>query len=66
MEDIVWSCHICGEVRPDCKIYVHTTKLKVGGVEFDQNVRYCNDNPSCVNKAPSFSFLKSSTRVEEA
>ncbi len=57
-----WTCHICGKTRPDACISVHSKDMSA---DYDlppgtmkQNVRYCNDNPDCVEKAPSFSFIK--------
>ncbi len=53
--ELTWSCHICGEERPDARISVVKTDtsdqygLPLGTVE--QNVRYCNDNPDCRQKA---------------
>lgn len=53
-----WSCHICKKERPDSKIAVLTKPLIFGGVEVgSQNIRYCNDNLSCIEGAKIFSFL---------
>jgi hypothetical protein len=53
-----WTCHVCGEERPDDKISVyqqiHQTPT---GIKVTQNVRYCNDNESCVEGAKTHSFL---------
>jgi hypothetical protein len=52
---ITWKCHLCGEERPDAKISVLTTDvsaehgLPVG--TWQQNVRYCNDRPGCIEGA---------------
>jgi len=60
--ELTWTCHICNKERPDANISVFTRDLSgeqgfpIGTVE--QNVRYCNDNPSCMEKAPTFSFSK--------
>lgn len=51
MEDLTWACHVCGQIRPDSKISVYSTKHKIEGLEFIQNVRYCNDNPDCIEGA---------------
>ena len=59
---ITWKCHICGSERPNNQISVMTTDigvkkgLPVGTMKM--NVRYCNDNPDCIKKAPYFSFFK--------
>lgn len=59
MSELTWTCHICGRERPDDKISVMTKPLAFeGGVVADQNVRYCNDNPSCYETAPHFDFFK--------
>lgn len=50
-----WTCHICGDTRPDDKISVrqHITNAD-GGFTVTQNVRYCNDRPDCI--AGSFDY----------
>jgi hypothetical protein len=49
---ISWTCHICGQERPDDKILVYTTDLSAEfGLQYGtlrQNVRYCEDNPACI------------------
>ena len=52
-----WTCHICEEIRPDEKISVavHDTGIDCGfeaGI-MTSNVRYCNDNSDCEEKAKS-------------
>lgn len=48
MNELMWACHVCGELRPDHLISVHSrTKVLEGGVEFQENVRYCNDRQKC-------------------
>lgn len=58
-----WTCHICGDDRPDERISVHTTDVSASHDlppgTMKMNVRYCNDRPKCVAAAPSFTFLKS-------
>lgn len=47
-----WTCHICGERRPDDKISVVSKPVVLNGrVVGEQNIRYCNDNPECAEKA---------------
>jgi hypothetical protein len=59
MSQLTWKCHICGEERPDDKISVWKTPLVIGGRQVGtQNVRYCNDNPDCFEKAQHYSFIK--------
>lgn len=48
--NIKWTCHICGRMRDDDDISVHTYLLKnLPGAE--RNIRYCNDSADCYNKA---------------
>ena len=44
---ITWTCHVCGDERPDDRISVFSVIEFVGGVEIRQNVRYCNDRSEC-------------------
>lgn len=59
---ITWTCHICGVERPDAKISVHTTDksadlgMPPGSVR--QNVRYCNDDTECREKAQTHSLFE--------
>lgn len=56
---LTWTCHICKKIRPDTKISVHTSPLKIGGrILGKQNVRYCNDNSDCEKKARNYEFVK--------
>lgn len=53
-----WKCHICKEERPDDKISVLSKPLLVNGQPCgEQNIRYCNDRPACLEGAKSFSFI---------
>jgi len=54
-----WICHVCGAKRPDDKISVYSTKKAFGttGIEMTQNVRYCNDRPSCIEGAKHVDFM---------
>lgn len=45
-----WSCHICGDTRPDAKIAVMSYPLK-GFVGASCNVRYCRDRKECYDGA---------------
>ncbi len=51
-----WTCHICGEERPDAKISVLTRIKMFGPVEFQENVRYCNDRNECIFGASTKTF----------
>ena len=48
--DLTWHCEICHEERPDKKISVITYSLKKLS-NAERNLKYCNDNPDCINKA---------------
>ena len=53
-----WTCHICKRERPDDKISVLTKPLVINGrLVGEQNIRYCNDNPACIEGAQHFSFF---------
>jgi hypothetical protein len=52
-----WTCHVCGELRPDDKINVYSRVSTRFGVELTENVRYCNDKPDCFEKAKVVTFL---------
>lgn len=56
LKDCTWTCHVCGEERPDEKISVQNNHIKIGIEEFDciENVRYCNDNQECAEKAKTY------------
>lgn len=45
-----WTCHICGEERPDENISVLTYPVaNLSDAEY--NVRYCNDRAKCLEVA---------------
>ena len=64
-----WTCHICGEERPDACISVSTRdtsadyNLPVGTMK--QNVSYCNDKKECTEKAKTHSFFKKKKNKNE-
>ena len=59
MQNLTWRCHICKKERPDAKISVLTKPIMSAGVEIaKQNIRYCNDNPTCAEAAKTFDFMK--------
>jgi hypothetical protein len=60
--DETWTCHICKRERPDALIGVISTDVShehnlVAGT-MKQNVRYCIDNPTCVEAATTYRFLR--------
>ena len=69
MSELTWTCHVCGDRRPDDKVSVHSRKgvmgpdgrmypLGTSGVELTENVRYCNDRPACSEGARTYSHFK--------
>ena len=57
-DGFTWKCHVCGEIRPDDKISVRQHPLVVKGLVMgNQNVRYCNDNPDCIEKSKTTTFM---------
>lgn len=55
-----WTCHVCGEMRPDSKISVETKTVPIKGTEstIEQNIRYCNDKPKCKVGAKKVDFIR--------
>lgn len=59
LSDLTWTCHICGEERPDDKISVKTKPLIKNGHQLgEQNIRYCNDKEKCIKDVETFTFFK--------
>lgn len=57
LDGLTWRCHVCGDERPDARIAVLSTeRVHPNGVRFTENVRYCNDRPSCVEGASTIKF----------
>lgn len=64
LQGLTWTCHICKKERPDDKISVVTKPLIISGtVVGGQNVRYCNDNNDCIEKAAHYTFMKEVNNV---
>ena len=63
-----WQCHICGRERPDEFISVYSTDLSaehdMQHGTFKQNVRYCNDNATCIVAAQTYRFLKNDPKTK--
>lgn len=59
-ELLYWTCHVCGEMRPDSKISVETKTVPIKGTEstIEQNIRYCNDRPKCKAGAKKVDFIR--------
>lgn len=52
--ELSWTCHVCGDLRPDARIsvYKETDVLGDSDVPVTVNVRHCNDRPACLEGAP--------------
>lgn len=47
-QPFTWTCHVCGDERPDEKVAVAKHKHTYPtGVEIEENVRYCSDRAEC-------------------
>jgi len=48
-EELTWTCHVCGELRPDSAISTIVRGYLVGprAIEIKTSMRYCNDRPAC-------------------
>ena len=62
-----WTCHVCGENRPDRFVSVHkrdiSEKYNLPAGTFMENIRYCNDDESCIEGAKTHShFTKESAQ----
>ena len=55
---LTWTCHVCREERPDAKISVLVVPFEMNGVRGQQNVRYCNDRPECLEGAAKVDWIK--------
>lgn len=67
-EELTWTCHICGERRPDALIGVVTTVWEhpAEHIPVTQHVRYCTDRPACVAAAPSVRWFPDLVPLEGA
>ncbi len=62
-----WRCDICGKERDDTYVSVITKPLiidDVGVVGVTENIKYCNDNPDCTQKAKAFTRFAPTKRKE--
>jgi len=71
LSNLSWTCHVCGEERPDDKISVHSVTKTTRMIEIKQNVRYCNDRVDCIEGAKKINWLDGpahyeTTKVDEA
>jgi len=58
LRDLTWTCHLCGQTRPNDRISVRKRPLLFRGVELVQNVRYCNDNPDCIDRSKTHDLVQ--------
>lgn len=58
--ELTWTCHVCGDLRPDEKISVYTRDISekhgLSSGTMKQNVRYCNDRKECIEGAKHVAF----------
>jgi hypothetical protein len=58
LKNLTWTCHVCKRERPDDKISVCSKAIRIEGqVVGEQNIRYCNDNPDCIEKAKDYDLI---------
>lgn len=63
-DTLTWTCHVCGDERPDRAIAVHSRSHGTGfcdchkGYKFMENLRYCNDRAECVEGVKSISLFR--------
>ena len=61
LSKLEWTCHICKTRRSDAQISVFSKDdseaygLPKGHAI--QNIRYCNDNPDCTEKAKTYNHV---------
>ena len=60
--DITWTCHVCGEERPDDKISVFKRDISAENNLppgcATENIRYCNDRSACSERAKTMRLSK--------
>jgi hypothetical protein len=69
-----WTCHVCGDERPDSLIGVHKHHHGAGlcechpddRFEWQENVRYCRDRPACAEGATTFHHVKPAKNVVQS
>lgn len=66
MDELSWSCEVCGQIRPD--EYISVAKHDMGeqnglteGIA-TRNVNYCNDKIECTRVANNYDEFKEYTR----
>ena len=70
MNDLTWTCHVCGDGRPDATISVHKIdRSKEHGLpplHYVVNIRYCNDRAACREGAPTCELARSGATRSQA
>ena len=46
-QELTWTCHVCGDERPDELIGVARFDWRRGDVRMRTSVRHCLDRPGC-------------------
>ncbi len=68
MKIMFWTCHICGDERPDEIIMVRkidsSAKYDLPAGTVEENVRYCADRLQCVQGSKVFSFSNARSKHE--
>lgn len=54
---LTWTCHVCGDRRPDAQISVHVKTTMFHNAPIVENIRYCNDRQECIDGAPDTSHF---------
>jgi hypothetical protein len=68
ISEMIWHCHCCKSRKPDgnIKAYRHDIsniyQLESGMLIL--NIRYCNDNPSCFQKAKNREWIISNFNLD--
>jgi hypothetical protein len=47
LSKLTWTCHVCGDERPDAQISVAKFHARPRRVAIGFNVRHCNDRAQC-------------------
>ena len=51
------NCHICGDMRPDNLISVHSKEDYPNDIPVTINISYCNDRPKCHARALNYKMI---------
>ena len=56
LSNLTWRCEICNRERPDR--FINVFKKPTRKINLAQNIKYCNDNEDCYNRAQSYDLFK--------